>query len=576
MNIWRAFLQCLAAVIVFSVPDSVEAGVTYDGLSDDLEKNARALMAIATVPCDAPEWRVRRVYRDADIQLRNSLEALGYYRYDLVKDLSFADSSCWQASFTVTPGEPVQIRDVLITISGDASEDTGLQAPAQLRPEVGSVLNHGRYEAYKKTLVSTLAARGYFDAELLENRVTVDDSLQHADIVISVDSGPRYYFGDVSFSQPILTPKLLAGYVKFKKGDPYDADKISELHELLNGSGYFGSVSIQAEPMEETGLEVPVVVSISPGKRRVFSVGAGYATDTGVQGRLGYTNRRRNAKGHQFDTRLSLSKVDSEITADYRWPRGRPDSEWVDLYAGFLRKRTDTSESDKQSLGARITRNRNENWLESLYIELTREEFEVGEQLDVSRLLTPGINWETTVGRTLRRQPRGHRMSIEVRGALENLLSDTTFLQASASAKWIRTVGRSTRFLVRADVGATVKQSLDELPPTVRFFAGGDTSVRGYDFETIGPLDADGNVIGGSHQVVLSLEADWEVRDKWAAAVFVDSGSAFNGSDFDLKTGVGLGLRWYSPLGPIRLDVAHPLDDPNNDYRFHITLGPDL
>ena len=575
MNFWRVFLQSLVVATMTLLPIAADARVSFAGLSDELEKNARALMGIAAAPCDTPEWRVRRLYRDADIQLRSALEALGYYRYEMTKDLSLDAGDCWQAEFNVTLGEPVRIRDVSIMVDGAASTDTGLDTRPELRPEVGSVLNHGHYETYKKTLISNLSSRGYFDAELSESRVTVSENLQHADIKLRAVSGPRYYFGDVSFSQPILTPKLLAGYVKFKKGDPYDASAVSKLHELLNGSGYFASVSIQAEPTAESGLEVPVNVSLSSGKRRVFTAGAGYATDLGIQGRLGYTNRRRNQRGHQFDTRLFLSSVDSEITADYRWPRGRPDSEWVDLYGGFLRKRTDTSESDKQTFGARLTRNRTEKWLESPYLELTREEFEVGDQLDVSRLLTPGIKWETTIGRTLRRQPDGHRINVDFRGSLEHVLSDTTFFQVSASAKWIKTVG-ATRLLARADVGATIKQSLDELPATVRFFAGGDTSVRGYDYETIGPVDVDGDVIGGSHKVVVSLEADWEVRENWAVAIFVDSGSAFNDSDFDMNTGIGLGLRWYSPLGPIRIDVAHPLDDPTSDYRFHITLGPDL
>jgi translocation and assembly module TamA len=576
MNVWRVFLQFLIVSIITIVPDGADARVTYTGLSADLEKNARALMAIASAPCDAPKWRVERLYRDADVQLRNALEALGSYRYELIKGLSFNDVDCWQADFNVTLGEPVRLRNVSINIDGQASTDAGISTQSELSPKAGEVLNHGRYETYKTTLISRLSARGYFDAELSESRVTVDEDLLNADIVVRIESGSRYHFGGVSFSQPILTPELLAGYVKFKKGDPYDAREISKLHEQLNGSGYFGSVSVRAEPMAESGLEIPVNVSISPGKRRVFTAGAGYATDTGLQGRLGYTNRRRNERGHQLDVRLLLSSVDSEITADYRWPRNRPDTAWIDLYGGFLRKRTDTSESDKQTLGARITHNRSENWLENPYVELTREEFEVGEQLDITRLLTPGIKWETTIGRTLRREFSGHRVSIDIRGAHDSLLSDTTFLQASVSAKWITTLGSTTRLLVRADVGATVKESLDELPATVRFFAGGDTSVRGYDFETIGPVDDEGSVIGGSHQVVLSLEADWEVRDKWAVAVFVDSGSAFNGKDIDMSTSIGLGLRWYSPVGPIRIDIAHPLDDPENDYRFHITLGPDL
>jgi len=167
-------------------------------------------------------------------------------------------------------------------------------------------------------------------------------------------------------------------------------------------------------------------------------------------------------------------------------------------------------------------------------------------------------------------------MSFDLYGAHEKLLSDTTFFQATVSSKWIKSLGESTRFLARADLGTTVTQNFGQLPATVRFFTGGDTTVRGYGFETIGPVDPDGNVTGGEHLIVLSLEADWLVANNWAVAVFADSGTSFVGSDPDFKTGVGIGLHWYSPVGPIRVDLAHPLDDPDQDYRLHITFGPDL
>ena len=100
--------------------------------------------------------------------------------------------------------------------------------------------------------------------------------------------------------------------------------------------------------------------------------------------------------------------------------------------------------------------------------------------------------------------------------------------------------------------------------------------IRGYGYETIGPVDDQGEVTGGSHLTVLSPEADYLILKNCGIAAFVDTGSAFNGTDIDLQTGIGIGVRWYSPLGPIRVDVAHPLDDPDTDYRFHITLGTDL
>ena len=576
MSRWRELSRYLFVPVVAAFPFDSYAEVTFAGLDEDLEKNARALMALAAAPCDAPEWRIERLYRDADSQLQNALEALGHYRYEMEKSLSLDAAECWQAEFIVSPGEPVRIRNVALTLEGEAADDAGLDTHPELLPETGEVLNHGVYEAYKRSLVSDLTARGYFDVQLTGSRVTVEENLQHADIELHVDSGPRYHFGEVRFSESILRAELLAGYVQFEKGDPWDAREIANLHEQLSGSGFFAAVSIQSEPLAEGDLEVPVLVSISPGKRRVFSAGAGYATDNGIQARLGYTNRRRNDKGHQLDIRLFLSTVDSELTGNYRWPRGRPDAEWLDLYGGFLRKRTDTSESDKSTLGFRAARNRTENWLESPYLEVTHEEYLVGDQFDTSKLLIPGIRWETTVGRNLRRLSRGHRMSLDIHGAHESVFSDTTFGQLTASAKWITTVGRFTRLLARADLGGTASKALDDLPATARFFAGGDTSVRGYDFETIGPVDDEGNVIGGAHQVVLSLEADWAVRQDWAVAAFVDSGSAFNDGDIDMRTGVGLGIRWYSPVGPIRLDFAHPLDDPDSDFRLHLTLGPDL
>lgn len=566
----------LYLILAAAMTAPARAAVTFSGLNDELETNARALVALSAASCETAQWRIRRLYRESDKQLRDALEALGYYRFDVHKSLSF-DDECWAADFDVELGEPVSLRQVQVTVSGAAENDPDIDFENHnSRPIPGDVLHHGTYEAYKRFIRSTLGTRGYFDAQLTESRVAVDAELQYADITISVESGPRFHFGEVEFSDDILEPQLLARYVEFKPGDPYDASKISELHESLSGSGFFASVSIRAEPVEGMEREIPVFVSITAAKRHQYTAGVGYATDTGPQGRLGYTNRRRNNKGHQIDARLFVSSVESELTAAYRWPIGKPTAEWAQVYGGFQSKETDTSQSDKTTLGIRMSRNRSRAWLETPYIDFTYEDFEVGEQTDTSRLIIPGITWERTIGRDLRRTPEGHRISVDLRGAHDALGSDTTFLQGTVSTKWIWSPGLGTRFLARADIGATAKQSLAQLPASVRFFAGGDTSVRGYDFETIGPVDDNGDVTGGSHLVALSLEADWKIAGNWAIAAFVDSGSAFNESDPDFKTGVGLGVRWYSPLGPIRIDFAHPLDDADKDFRLHITLGPDL
>jgi len=553
------------------------AALTITGLTEPLEKNARSLIHLASAPCDAAPWRVERLYQNMDKQLSDAMRALGHYQFVFHKTLTFDDSACWSATLEIAPGEPVLLRTVAVSVTGKARTDTTVLTRIDARrPVPDTVLNHGQYETYKKFVMSMLRARGYFEAQLIENSVVVDETLSFADIQLQVSSGPRYVFGPIEFSELVLDRSLLLGYAEFSPGDTYDDVVIAKLYESLNGSGYFGSVSIRTEPATDGSHKVPVFISLTPGIRRVYTTGLGYATDIGLQGRLGYTNRRRNSKGHMFDTRLLMSRINSEFTGTYRWPRGNPNEEWVGLFGGFQRKRTETSDSNTVTLGARLAYNRSERWLESPFVNLSNEEYKVGDQVDTTRLLTPGINWESTVGREIKRMRSGRRFNLQIKGAHKSLLSDTSFLQLTASAKWVTSFSETNRLLARVDLGYTAKTDVEDLPATVRFFAGGDNSVRGYDYETIGPVDADGAVTGGNNLAVFSVEFDRLVAKSWSVAAFIDTGSAFNDFDVDFQTGAGIGIRWYSPLGPIRLDVAHPLGESGRSTRLHLTLGPDL
>jgi translocation and assembly module TamA len=209
-------------------------------------------------------------------------------------------------------------------------------------------------------------------------------------------------------------------------------------------------------------------------------------------------------------------------------------------------------------------------------VTLLIEDFEVADQVGRSRLLMPGIDWTKIRADNEIRPQRGYKIGLELRAAADQLGSDTSFAQAIARGKWIWPVPSAGRILVRVDAGATAERSFEELPPSVRFFAGGDNSVRGYDFEALGPVDENGEVIGGSSLATASFEYEHPVRARWSIAAFVDSGNAFERSEMDLKTGAGIGTRWQSPLGPIRFDIAHPFDDETEDWRIHISLGPDL
>lgn len=572
----KSVMLVLVVTSVLGHADPAHSEVTLSGLDDVQETNVRALLPLESVDCSAARWRVERLFRDADKDVNRALEALGYYETTIEKSLDWSES-CWQATFDVQTGDPVRLQQIDIVIHGEARQDPAFVTRTELnRPASGDVLHHGRYENYKKSVINAAIARGYFEAAYSQSSITVDRESKTAAMRLALDSGPRYQVGQISFTEGILRDTLLAGYTDIESGDPYDADQISELYEVLTGSGYFSSVSINTEPLDAASNSVPLSVALTPGIRRSYSVGAGYATDTGPQARLGYANKRRNDKGHQYEIDMFWSDVDSKLTAAYRLPWSDPRHDWFSILAGIQHQDTETSENDTTKVGIARTHNVSRNWLQTQYIDLEFENFKVGDQDTSSRLLILGLNWEHAIGRELSRVQNGHRWNLDIRGASDVLVSDTTFLQFRAKTKFIHSFSDRTRLLARANLGITAKDSLTDLPASVRFFAGGDRSVRGYAYASLGPVDQNGLVIGGSNLLDGSLELDYSLFTRWSLAAFVDTGSAFEGTDMEFSTGVGMGVRWYSPIGPIRLDFAHPLDDPDQNLRVHIGLGPDL
>lgn len=566
-----------AMLLALFATSMARADVAFPGMVDDrLEANVRALSPLTTTSCDSARWRVERLFRDADQAIADAARALGYYEPTINKSLRW-DDDCWHAVFEIDAGEPVRLREVTIEIDGDAASDAAFQSSlSRGRPVPGEIFDHGRYSEFKKSVLRAAVNTGFFDADFETSKVTIDKDARSADLVMRFASGQKYRFGEVNFTAGILRNRVLEGYTDIRAGDPFTSKAINELYEALNGSSYFSFVSIKTDPLDTIAKTVPVTVELLPAKRRIYSVGAGITTDTGPHGRLGYTNRRINDKGHQFDSKLFGSAVTTELNATYRWPKKDPRREWFSIVAGLQHEDTDTSNHDSFKLGFLRSKNVGSAWLQTRYVDYVYEDFTVADQKSTSQLVIFGTNWEIAKGRSLSRVTGGYRLSIDVRGASDSLGSDTSFAQLRTKAKWIHALGEKSRVLARTTLGMTARDRFLELPASVRFFAGGDRSVRGYEFETLGPVDADGEVIGGSHQFDASLEIDRLFREKWAIAVFVDAGDAFDDTDIELNTGVGIGFRWYSPVGPIRLDFAHPLDNPDEDFRIHIGLGPDL
>jgi translocation and assembly module TamA len=173
---------------------------------------------------------------------------------------------------------------------------------------------------------------------------------------------------------------------------------------------------------------------------------------------------------------------------------------------------------------------------------------------------------------------RGWGGTAFVRGGVSDAGGNARFAQVYANLRWFKGLGKDSRLLARGEIGHTFSDEISLLPPTLRFHAGGDRSIRGYGWREVGPrvgTVGDEFPVGAKNVVTASLEYERYFNGPWGMAVFVDTGSAFD-NDVDLRTGVGVGLRWRSPLGPLRVDLARGLDHPDSPFQLTLSFGGDL
>ncbi|HKI05623.1 MAG TPA: autotransporter assembly complex family protein [Thermoanaerobaculia bacterium] len=550
--------------------------VEVEGVRRELERNIRSVLSLEKLEQkELSEESIRRLHADAPGEIEEALQPFGYYRPQVRSELR-QEGEQWIARYEVDAGPAIKVASVDLRIAGAGGDDDRFrQIAADFPVKQGDVLFHPDYEEGKQALIELAAEEGYLDAAFQENQVRVDLQRYQADVIVHYDTGPRYLFGDVRFNQNVLDPDLLTGYVTFKKGDPLDVNKVLELQSAISDSPYWSRVEVVTRQEQAQGLEVPIDVDLVPAKTMRFTGGLGYGTDTGPRGTGAWELRRINRRGHRGEAELRASQIEQSLQLSYQIPGPYPRTDVLSFNTAYQRQDTDTSLSETGLIGAQRTQSRG-GWREALSLTYQREDFEVGLDNGISNLLVPGASWERVQADDRIYTTNGYRLRLSIQGAEGSVLSDSSFVQGNVQAKAIRTLGERNRLIGRAEVGYTATDEFRELPPRFRFFAGGDQSVRGFAYQALGREDEAGNIIGGESLMVASLEYELRFLEKWGAAVFYDTGSASESFGGVLARGAGVGVRWRSPIGPIRADVAWGLSEEGRPIRFHLNIGPDL
>ncbi len=578
----RSALLAFACAILPMSAIAARVDVKLDGIDDDLRTAALGALELQQyTQRDVSSAQVRRLYGRAEEQIQQALEAYGYYNVTVDGDLS-SEGENFRATLHVKAGEPVKVTDVDIRIDG---ETKGLRAVDMARaafaPQRNQRLDHAEYERSKAAIHAALFSVGYLDAELVTHRVEVERAANTARIKLEWKVGQRFRFAETDFEGGQFADEFMQRFIPWKVGDYYAQDKLLELQQRLFDANYFAISQVQPDTENATDGKVPIAVTLAPAKRTIYTGGVFIGTDTGVGVRGGVERRWINLRGHKLKFETILAQRLKTLSTLYQIPLPGPNNHSLNFGITYRDENTKTSESKTLRLAANDSRIWH-GWTRTIGLQFLTGDFKVAEQKGSTTLLYPEISLTRKRADDFNFPRKGWSLALAARAGKNGLLSDTSFAQVTADAKWIRGVGDNSRFIARGSVGYTGVADFDKLPPELRFFAGGDRSIRGYAFQTVGPRtltagSAQPKVIGGDRLLVGSAEYEYYFTPKWGAATFVDAGDAFSGNNFDLKVGAGFGLRWRSPVGLVRVDLGAPIGDPfASGVELHIIIGPDL
>lgn len=622
-----------ALALLFAAATSAEVRIVVNGVDDALRSNILNhndvfRFADSTALSD---HGLDDITQQSIDNARAALRPYGYYDPE-VRGRYYREADGEPViELTVKPGAPVVIRRMAVDIEGLGASVRELKRWRSAWPlAVGDRLDQVAWERQKELGLEIANAAGYLDATYRVRRLALDLPARSAEADLVMETGRRYVVGRIEFSDHVLQPGVVEYIPRFEPGDPYTVQLMDDFRLDLWRTGYFTEVNvIESRHPDRDPPAVDLRVELETETRNTYTGALGYGTDTGIRLQANWTKQPMSLRGDRIDVGAGWQEVNREfaVRGAYRLPiANRAREYWVvDAKISFENqdlelKRTDEDENFLTIANGDVDeRHVKGGWLKVLNAEsgekqtfvkpfvqylnsersyslIDPEQFSDGGEPDpeienllrgIDNAFSVGVDFDIVaiVGQAF--ETRGYHDRAWIFASDSAIGSEVDFLQVYLSTRRSYLRGQRWKYLLRAEVGYTdadvhtvnvdvdgipIELSVTELPNFYRFKAGGSASVRGYDFEQLS-----NNNVGSNNIVTASAEVEYRLTNKWSAAVFADIGNAFNDwSEVDLKLGVGVGIRWYSIAGPIRLDIAQARDFTDRPWRIHVTIGTPL
>lgn len=612
-----------------------ELEITVTGVEGVPKENVEAHVGSRWVSGTAlsSSRRRERFMNDARARASRALRPYGYYAPTIETRLEKNGDKAWRLLLEVDPGEPVTVRELVLEVHGPGAGIESLESWQRNWPlKPGTRLDQPLWDESKDTALELAEEQGYLSASFSTSRIGLDLESNRADLALVLDTGPRAMMGEVVFEQGLVEDGVLRPVPRFRAGEPYQAWLVEKLRTDLWRSGYWDEIDVTED--RRLDQDPPVVhfrVALKEDKPNTHQGTIGYGTDTEFRMQYRWQRYYLSERGDSLSSGFGWQSRQEELIlfGEYRLPRQVSTAQYWQIVPLLKREHQDldieiSGNGDEDAV--RVASGRvddltlrfgrvklhnlsfsREQIIETVYGQYLRESDDFGFRIpsgllppdageepsdfgplnNIRRSLAVGMEWDWPVVQGSGFQTRGHRERAWIFTSNKAWGSDVDYSQIYLSTRWEIPFAARWKVLLRGEAGysdadvfdaeleledQTLLVSITELPYLYRFKAGGSQSVRGYDYEQLS-----NNGIGSNNILTASTEVEYQFTKGWSAAAFVDVGNAFNDwSDTKLKTGIGLGIRWYTIAGALRLDLAQALDIDGHPWRVHITIGTPL
>lgn len=538
-------------------------------LRELLQKHLSIHEAMQNPRMNESEWR--RLIQKTPQEIADLLATEGYFK----TKTTVYQPAPQVTEFHLTLPQQAKVNTVDVTIAGEIQQpehQSTLESAQKSWPlPVNSVFTQSAWSSAKKELLASLLRAEFPNAKITRSQALVNPQTQAVFIQLAVDSGPAVRFGQVRIHGLQHYPEsLIRPLNTLKAGAPYRQADLLTLQNSFMSTGKFRSVDVSAKTDAlNADHTADIDVTVNELEQNTVRIGVGASTNTGARIVFNYTDRNLFERGLLWDSSLRLEQRLQAATSNITFltdDKGFRDSIQNSVIRTDLEGQTTTALQNgvrrywgqpnlfEQYVGANL-----------LYEFLTVD----GEQSQFNKAAT------LAYGLNMRRldhplaPTKGWILNTQFQLAPLDKLSDGRFLQSQARLQAFYPLTQSTQWLGRIEVGTVT--GARSVPATYLFRAGGDQSVRGYAFQSLGVKEADA-IVGGRVLLTGSTEIVQWLTSSWGAAMFVDFGNAANSwKDYDPVLGYGLGARWRSPIGPVGVDIAHGQE--TGEYRLHFNLG---